>query len=78
MYINEKIYVCDLNDGNTKFYIKHEIAHAIYSQLTTKDKEIYLEAYQDDIKYGIKRFYREYEMSDVEEDFCTNYSLMKI
>lgn len=75
IYTEGKIYICD--GENLEFAKHHEIAHFLWENvLTTKDKENYLKLYQEAKKRGISAFWSDYEMSDWEEDFCTNYSLV--
>lgn len=77
VYTEGKIYVCDTE--YKEFSTHHEIGHFLWENvLTMKDRENYLKLYQRDKKRGIKAFHSDYELSDWEESFCTDYSLMKI
>jgi len=69
------VFVCELNDWNTEHYKNHEIGHVIYDKfLTKKQKKIYAKQYKKDYKRGVKAFYDEYSMTDVEEWFCEDYA----
>ncbi len=77
VFVNWKIYVCDLNDWNLDFYKYHEIAHKVYKEvLTHEQREKYLKLYQSANKLWINAFYREYSRSNVEEDFADNFALL--
>lgn len=79
VYVDGNVYVCDLDDWNFEVYKYHEIGHVIWNEhLSKRDKQSYKEIYNTYANKGLRFFYSDYEMDDVEEDFCTNFSLMII
>ena len=75
IYTESKIYVCEWEDF--EFARWHEIWHYLWEHhLTKENKEQYLKLYERDKKKGISYFYDEYAMSDGEESFCTDQSLL--
>ena len=53
----------------------HEKAHYLIDRgyFSTKDIETYKQLFESDLKRGKRYFETEYEMTDWEEDFCTNF-----
>lgn len=74
IYDWEGIYICDLKDWNQEFYINHELWHAIWSNITDKQKKQYERIYKLHHKRWINAFWREYGFNDVEESFCDDYA----
>jgi len=63
-----------------EFATYHEKAHYLIDSgyFSEKDIETYKKLFNNDLKKGIRAFYSEYEMTDWEESFCTDFSLMMI
>ena len=74
IYDWEGIYICDLKDWNQEFYVNHELWHAIWSNITDKQKKQYERIYKLHHKRWINAFWREYGFNDVEESFCDDYA----
>ena len=73
-----EIYVCDVGDWHGEFYILHEKAHFIYKKvLSQAQRDEYGKLYLSHLKYWQKAFFRDYSMSNVEEDFADNYWIVK-
>lgn len=75
VYTENKIYICEWE--YFEFSKGHEIGHYLWEHyVTVENKERYLRLYERDKKRWISYFYDEYAMSDWEEDFCSNLSLL--
>lgn len=76
VYFDWKIYVCDTTDNEFTKY--HEIWHKLWNEwyITDKEKETYTTAYSGALKRWISAFYREYSMTDAEEDGADIFALI--
>lgn len=72
----DHIYICD-TDQHTKFYRDHELGHHFwYKFMDQPQKDKYKILFDKALKEWTGSFYREYGMTDIEEDFAENFALM--
>lgn len=73
----KEIYICTPLDDDMEFYKNHELGHYVWnSYMNDRQRKNYTKLYNRAMTQGIKSFYREYGMTDVEEDFSENFALM--
>lgn len=72
-YQNSVIYTCWQASDHTKY---HELGHHFWTLLTEDQRAKYTKAYNTDMKQGLRVFHRQYAMTNVEEDFADNFSLI--
>jgi hypothetical protein len=71
------IYVCRWENVDQRFIQNHELWHFFWSRyMTQEERDLYTAMFNKDI-HDKKRFWREYWMTNVWEDFADNFAVIE-